>query len=613
MLITIIIYEKIISCDITKSNWVMSSLFKDGSITIDSKMSKHRLSSQIGDALKPCTIIKYLKTNPLTSANMLGEDVMGITGIPYKACINNCDGDTPSLLCIKVVPFRLFDLTQDQLVPLGGKRKAAELFKKATTINEDGRYTRPLTGEEHKLLDTLKKQLMSTKNLPPNIEATILNVLSNVSDKKTICPHTLKLYVDFTCEATQIIDKKTLDKFNTETDVIHVNTPFVRVMVAEWAKYGDLFEFLNKIITPMVSRCTRFPRMSLEEKKDVFLITIAFQLVYSLYIVQNIMPGFCHNDLHFGNILVSEGPTEGFSEYILDKRSFFLPNLGFSVKLWDFDRVSIFTPKVPGNISLKNKHISDNIDNKFSTGIIKYNVDAIIGIYNHTADHRDLRRIKNKDKLLLKIISLHNEVLEMYKCDKGSISGRNYVCKNLKNVPVISNEKLLRKLCKFYEALKYAPTIDDHIVGNGWRLGSGGFSDVHMFLYELKKFSQDCINTSNLIKSVIIPVSHPLMNQNGIYIGKKMPKTSTPIELLRKSQFYILRRSGLYRSEPHIKSSTALYSLNPTIKRETNMILNYSIDTNGAYDASAKTLQSDIVSILRDTAVIETNSYCIIT
>lgn len=71
-----------------------------------------------------------------------------------------------------------------------------------------------------------------------------------------------------------------------------------------------------------------------------------FQIFSALYVIQTKMNMF-HNDLHWGNILVSvSNDKSGYWKYIINGITYYIPNCGFVFKLWDFglSRSEFFKP-----------------------------------------------------------------------------------------------------------------------------------------------------------------------------------------------------------------------------------------------------------------------------
>ena len=65
-----------------------------------------------------------------------------------------------------------------------------------------------------------------------------------------------------------------------------------------------------------------------------------FQLLSVLAIIQTKYPGFRHNDLKANNILIHKIPISKNNnkfKYKINNQVYIAPNIGFQIKLWDFD------------------------------------------------------------------------------------------------------------------------------------------------------------------------------------------------------------------------------------------------------------------------------------
>ena len=99
----------------------------------------------------------------------------------------------------------------------------------------------------------------------------------------------------------------------------------VSVLVSEWANSGDLLDYIKK----------NYKSFQLKQWKTVF-----FQILSVLAIIHAKYPSFRHNDLKANNILINEIDSSNTSskfQYKINGQSFVVPNIGFQVKIWDFD------------------------------------------------------------------------------------------------------------------------------------------------------------------------------------------------------------------------------------------------------------------------------------
>ncbi len=99
----------------------------------------------------------------------------------------------------------------------------------------------------------------------------------------------------------------------------------VSVLISEWANSGDLLDYIRN----------NYKKFKLNHWRTLF-----FQFLSALAIVQAKYPSFRHNDLKANNLLVNEiGMTNNNSkfQYKINGQSYVVPNIGFQIKLWDFD------------------------------------------------------------------------------------------------------------------------------------------------------------------------------------------------------------------------------------------------------------------------------------
>ena len=100
----------------------------------------------------------------------------------------------------------------------------------------------------------------------------------------------------------------------------------VSVLISEWANAGDLLDYIKN----------NYKVFQLKHWRTIF-----FQLLSVLAIVQAKYPSFRHNDLKANNILINEIDENNESnskfQYRINGQSYVVPNIGFQIKIWDFD------------------------------------------------------------------------------------------------------------------------------------------------------------------------------------------------------------------------------------------------------------------------------------
>ena len=164
---------------------------------------------------------------------------------------------------------------------------------------------------------------------PENAELMMIKLLSKfVIDKQT--PHIVLPITTFNTSIkpflnlskNNIIDNKKFDQF-LDKHKKNEYYPNVSVLISEWASEGDLLDYIRKKYKTFKIRHWR---------------TIFFQLLSVLAVIQAKYPDFRHNDLKANNLLVDSLDTSTKKyKYSINGETYNVPNIGFQIKLWDFD------------------------------------------------------------------------------------------------------------------------------------------------------------------------------------------------------------------------------------------------------------------------------------
>jgi len=170
---------------------------------------------------------------------------------------------------------------------------------------------------------------------PENAELLMIKLLSFfVINKQT--PHIVLPITTFntsikpflSLSKNDIINNKRYDQFlkRYEKGEYYSN---VSVLISEWANAGDFLDYLKK----------NYKTFKIKQ-----WVCICFQFLSVLAIIQSKYPGFRHNDLKANNMLVHEiciEPNNERYKYIINGQTYIVPNIGFQLKLWDFDFATI--------------------------------------------------------------------------------------------------------------------------------------------------------------------------------------------------------------------------------------------------------------------------------
>lgn len=123
----------------------------------------------------------------------------------------------------------------------------------------------------------------------------------------------------------------------------------VSILINEWANRGDLNDFIKK----------NYNNFTLLHWKVIF-----FQLISTLAVIQSKYPLFRHNDLKANNILVTKINNNNKSyTYMVEGETYLIPNIGYQIKLWDFDFACI-----PGIVDNKKVMISNKWTRSINIG-----------------------------------------------------------------------------------------------------------------------------------------------------------------------------------------------------------------------------------------------------
>lgn len=188
---------------------------------------------------------------------------------------------------------------------------------------------------------------------PENTEIRMLKLLSELVVKRNT-PHLVLPIYTFNTDINNFIrireNSNSEIKNNDKTYNSFVKNyyrgrfqSFVSVLIVEWCNGGDLLDYIRH----------NYQTMTCEIWSNIF-----FQIVYTLARIHKRYPNFRHNDLKANNILiqkthqdtttasthsmsaygsVSNSKTENTYLYKIDDMEFRVPNIGFQIKIWDFD------------------------------------------------------------------------------------------------------------------------------------------------------------------------------------------------------------------------------------------------------------------------------------
>lgn len=146
-------------------------------------------------------------------------------------------------------------------------------------------------------------------------ELQILKIVSKLS-KKRISPNLPLIYNYYICNSCNYINP----------NLRNVTDKICLLVLSEYNKY----DFRTWLINLSKKKKT------VTELENIWY-NIIFQIVSVLYLLYKLYR-LVHLDLHWGNLLVQTHAKGGYWTYRINGINYYLPNLGFTIKLWDFGK-----------------------------------------------------------------------------------------------------------------------------------------------------------------------------------------------------------------------------------------------------------------------------------
>lgn len=179
---------------------------------------------------------------------------------------------------------------------------------------------------------------------PENVEISVLAMLSNLMLNK-VTPHLVMPLGVFHTSIQYFADTSIIDGYDPKLKKFDMYRKFIKrynkrrfdnfvsVLIVEWCNGGDLLDYI---------KCN-YKKMTLSTWKILIL-----QLLITLAKIHERYPTFRHNDMKANNILVqitddnlATNKNKIHYRYDIQKFVFAVPDIGISIKIWDFDFASI--------------------------------------------------------------------------------------------------------------------------------------------------------------------------------------------------------------------------------------------------------------------------------
>ena len=162
----------------------------------------------------------------------------------------------------------------------------------------------------------------------------IFQKLLTINSKKRLLPTLPLIYSYYICNSCTFKNNN-LQKYNNKLCLL---------VISEYNTY-DLKNWLVYLSKKKISK---------NKLKQIWL-NLIFQILVTLYFLYKKYK-LIHNDLHWNNILIQVHKKKGYWLYKIDELSYFIPNLGFTIKLWDFGKChsNYFFNKKKDKLSINN-------------------------------------------------------------------------------------------------------------------------------------------------------------------------------------------------------------------------------------------------------------------
>ncbi len=158
-----------------------------------------------------------------------------------------------------------------------------------------------------------------------NVEVRMLQLLSGLVFSHAT-PHINLPIMTFVCNPSPHLS-------DAQTQMYDLTTK--RIIVSELANLGDMHHFVS-------NTAKKWERSSTGE---LIWKVMLFQILSVLATIQEYYPNFLHNDLKPDNILVKSTSNREsdnkFFQYRVGGKTFYVPDVGFQLLIWDFDFATI--------------------------------------------------------------------------------------------------------------------------------------------------------------------------------------------------------------------------------------------------------------------------------
>ena len=330
----------------------------------------------------------------------------------------------------------LYDIFGDNLQYIKSG-STGHTFKGSYKILKDDNYIE--TNFAVKIVPYVKKEIYGdeySSTRPENSEILILKnlsffVINNITPHIILPITTFYTKVDF---LKKILKKEDNEKCKNNLKELKNKNYYdnISILVSEWANGGDLLDYLRK----------NYKTFKVRHWRAIF-----FQILSVIAIIQNKYPGFRHNDLKANNLLINlMDMSKKKYKYIINGQIYIVPNIGFQIKLWDFDFACI--GDVIENDKVNSKWANDmNINNNKNK---YYDIHFFFNTLTRKGFLPDFFENKNISNVVKQFIKR----IVPDKLNKGDdISEKGRLLKNIEYITpndIIKNDEFFKKM-RYYD------------------------------------------------------------------------------------------------------------------------------------------------------------------
>ncbi|QJX71645.1 putative serine/threonine-protein [Faustovirus] len=214
---------------------------------------------------------------------------------------------------------------------------APDLYDYKVSMHKGANYLQPVDME----IKTL--QVLEEKIIRGGVSSCILEMIYH-----SCCENVIRLSKTLQKKKSRTKMSKLKSEIAVHNQHVANKTIAITNTLINYAKVVDLGLAHDKVSFIALEKYTLTLRTFLSKpvylQMDAEIIRIiTFQIIYTIYQIQRVLPGFKHNDLHTDNIMIKIDPDfeydpkhPVFELYRTDLGDFLVPYLGFHAKIIDF-------------------------------------------------------------------------------------------------------------------------------------------------------------------------------------------------------------------------------------------------------------------------------------